>query len=88
MDLFVALVVMALICYAAYNAGKQLGSRRGYGVGRCMPDGDKELRFPIILTDQRAAHGQPAGFFCLAIRASASPVSPKSEDNIRPAQAS
>lgn len=34
METFVALAVLSLICWAAYKYGKQLGSRKGYGIAR------------------------------------------------------
>ena len=34
MESFVALGVLGLICWIGYRLGKQIGSRKGYAVGR------------------------------------------------------
>ena len=34
MESFVSLAILGLICGAAYPSGKQLGSRKPYGMGR------------------------------------------------------
>jgi len=34
MDYFIALRVIALICYCIYRHGKLIGSCKGYGAGR------------------------------------------------------
>ena len=34
METFIALGVLGLICWVAYRYGKQLGSRKGFGIGR------------------------------------------------------
>ena len=33
-EIFVALAVLGLICWAGYCFGKHIGSRKGYAVGR------------------------------------------------------
>ena len=36
MEVFIALGIFSLICWAMYKVGKQLGSRKAYGVGRAQ----------------------------------------------------
>jgi hypothetical protein len=39
MECFIALGVMGLICWAGYKLGKQIGSRKGFAVGRAQRRG-------------------------------------------------